>query len=326
MAATPAPPSGSGYVIPTTGPVTPEEIYYLLLAKGASTIQAIGIMANMKAESSLDPESGGIDSNGKWAGGLISWNSGSYPNAHALVTGDPQADVRAQINYLFSNTNGIRAGLQGATAQQVAGNFAANVEVCNGCNPGSTIPNGWTTRVGYAAGLLSAATSGNWQSAGSSTVSSSSSSSSSPASGCLVQFPGIAGIGATCLLSNSQARAIAGGLTLIPATGFIIVGAVVLAAFAFRRSGAGGAVGGAAEATGGVLAAIPGLEGAGLAVAAAGSAEKRSARRRTQQQGQAREARQGQAREAREGRQYDEVMSRKRDSARGPASREPAPF
>jgi Phage tail lysozyme len=319
--------TAAGYTPPTTGPVTPKEIYYLLLAKGLSTAQAIGVMANMKAESGLDPESGGIDSNGYWAGGLISWNSEGYTDAHSLVTGNPQKDVRAQIDYLLSSTNGLKAGLRGSTAQQVAGNFAANVEVCEGCNPGSTYPNGWTTRVGYAAPLLAAAQSGNWADVATSTASpggssSSGAGSSSAGSGCIVKFPGIAGIGATCLLSKSQARALIGGLTLVPAAGFIVVGAVVLAAFAFRRTGAGAAAGSATQAVGSAVSVIPGGQAAGAAIAAAGSAEKRSAQRDQQ----ARAGRETAARDRRDARQYDEVMARSRDSAKGPAVRDEPPF
>jgi hypothetical protein len=324
------------YQIPSTGPVTPEEIYYLLLGKGLSTAQAIGAMANMKAESSLNPESGGIDSNGYWAGGLISWNSQDYPNAHSLVTGDPQTDVRAQINYLLSSTNNVQQGLQGNTAEQVAGNFANYVEACEGCTPGSSYPNGWSTRVGYAGPLLAAATTGDWRNVQYSTEqgqaggTGSGSPSGGPGSQCLISVPIVGG----CLLSTSQARALIGGLMFAPAAGFTIIGAVVLAAFAFRRSGAGTAVGHSAEAVGGAVALIPGGEAAGAAIAAAGSAEARATRARQQERTQReaqrradREARDARAQERRDEHDYDRVSARTRDSRAGPAMRdEPPPF
>lgn len=151
---------------------------------------------------------------------------------------------------------------------------------------------------------------------------------------CLVAWPkfslGPVSAGGSCIFSKSQARAVVGGLMLAPAVGFTLVGAVVLAAFAFRRTGAGRAVGGAAEATGAAVAFIPGGEAAGAAIAASGSQVKRAARRDMQARDQAKQQRQAKAREDREGREYDEVMARNRDSAKGPAprdrEREPVPF
>lgn len=261
----------SAYKIPTRGPVTPREIYALLLQKGLSTTQAIGVMANMWAESKLNPESGGTDSNGFWAGGLISWNSEGYTNAHQLVTGNPQVDVRAQIAYLFSSTSGLQQGLKGSTPADVAGNFAANVEKCVGCEPGSTYSNGWAARRGYTRLVSGWVNSGKWPKAGASSVGPGGGGGAGSSGGaCLVSLPLVG-----CALTTSKARALIGGGMILAALPVGLIGAITLTALGFRRTGAGPAVARTAEATGGAVAAIPGAEGIGAAIAAAGSAERR---------------------------------------------------
>jgi hypothetical protein len=321
-----APSGGGQYRIPTSGPVTPREIYQLLINKGLSTVQAIGVMGNMYAESHLSPESGGIDSNGYWAGGLISWNTAGYTNARQLVTGDPQKDVRAQIDYLFTSTNGMSAGLVGSTPQEVAGNFAANVEKCQGCQPGSNYSNGWAARRGYATLISGWESSGKWPTSagtGAGNPGAAGSGTGGSGSACLLSVP-LAG----CILSTSKARALVGGLFVAAGIPVALVGAIVLTAFAFRHTGAGTAVGRAAEATGAAVALVPGGEAAGAAVAAAGSAEARASKRRTAERQQAKAGKDQAARDAKDGRDFDEVMARKRDSAKGPAVRDqdPVPF
>lgn len=325
---TTAGPAGSPkpYKVPTTGAVTPREIYQLLIGKGLSTTQAIGVMANMFAESRLSPESGGTDSNGFWAGGLISWNSEGYTNAHQLVTGDPQKDVRAQIDYLFSSTSGLSAGLAGSTPQEVAGNFAANVERCEGCQPGSNFPNGWAARRGYATMVSGWESSGNWpKAAGDAAGAPGAAGGGTGGTGskCLLSVPVVG-----CIVSTSKARALVGGLFVAGGLPIGLVGAIVLAAFAFRKTGAGAAVGRSAEAAGAAVAFIPGAEGVGAAVAAAGSAEARKSRARSQQQAQAKAGKDQAARDRKDARDYDDVMGRTRDSAKGPAvrDRDPVPF
>jgi Phage tail lysozyme len=274
-----APAASSSYKIPSTGPVTPREIYALLTEKGLSTIQAVGVMANMYAESRLNPESGGIDSNGYWAGGLISWNTAGYTNARQLVTGNPQVDVRAQMAYLFSSTNGLNAGLQGATAADVAGNFAQHVEVCEYCSAGNTGSNGWAARRGYTTIIEGWLKSGKWPAsagdsaaladAGSDTTSGAGSSSGK----CLVNIPVVG-----CVLSTSQARGLVGGLFIAAALPVGLVGAIVMVALGFRRVAPAAARG--AERLGTGIAFVPGLEAAGAAVKTAGSVSARSSRRR----------------------------------------------
>ena len=289
--ARPAPPSGGqapppGYRIPSTGPVTPREIYALLIKKGLSTNQAIGVMANMWAESHLDPESDGIDSNGYRSVGLINWNTKGYTNAGQLVSGNPQRDVRAQIDYLFTSTSGLSAGLQGATPADVAGNFADHVEVCQGCATGdTTTPNGWGARRGYTRMIQGWVNTGRWPKSGGSSAGGPAGGGGGPGGGggaCLVRLPLVG-----CLLSTSSARGIIGGGMILTALPVGLVGAVVIVALGFRRSGAGQAIARSAETAGSAVAFVPGLEGAGAAVAAAGSAERRRARA-SEQQAQAR--------------------------------------
>src|SRR5260370_4106316 len=91
----------------------------------------------MWAESHIDPESDGIDSNGYRSVGLINWNTKGYTNAGQLVTGNPQRDVRAQIDYLFTSTSGLSAGLQGATAADVAGTSRNMLRPARATPPGT---------------------------------------------------------------------------------------------------------------------------------------------------------------------------------------------
>jgi hypothetical protein len=256
------------------GGVSPLQIYQALLKAGASTVQAIGVMANMINESDLNVETGAggtaIDSNGFPVYGLVSWNTASYPSASQLVTGNPAADLTAQANYLKST--GAFAAASGATGSEAAGNFASNYEKCQGCQPGGSQYN---SRVANATTIAQWITSGSWpKSAGSASPGATSSGGTGP--GCLlanpfsVQLPLIGNVsaGPSCLFSTSQARALIGGLMFAPALILGITGAVLIVALGFRRVAP--AAGGAAEAVGGGLALVPGLEGAGAAVAVAG--------------------------------------------------------
>lgn len=142
---------------------TEQTIWNALVGAGLSSNQAAGVMGNMQNESSFNVETNAMDSNGQRAYGLISWNAGSYPNASSLVTGNEASDLTNQINYLLHDTSNIQAGLAGSSAQQVAGNFASQVEVCAGCQPGGAQYN---ARVANAQQILSEAQSGNWPAGG----------------------------------------------------------------------------------------------------------------------------------------------------------------
>lgn len=149
MAKAPAPAATRG--------ISPKDIWDALLKAGASSVQAAGVMGNMISESSLNVESAAMDSNGAMAYGLVSWNAASYPNASGLVTGNPAADLKAQINFLASS-GGFRAA-SGTTVRETAGNFAANYERCQGCQSGGSQ---WTTRVAQALQVAGWAASGSW--------------------------------------------------------------------------------------------------------------------------------------------------------------------
>lgn len=267
MPNTPGPRGGNArnpknYIPPTTGPVTPREIYQLLLNAGFSSVQAAGIMGNMIHESGLNPESGGIDSNGYWAGGLISWNTAGYTGARSLVTGNPQADVRSQIKYLVTSTNGLKAGTAGSTPYQVGANFAEHVEVCSTCGPQGG-PNGTQVRAASAQTVYQAAQSGNWGLVSSSALPAGGAGSGNAAgpgasgsSDCVVGFGGVLGIGKFCLLKKSGARALIGGLMLIGGGLVMFGGTAVLVATAFSSTKAGRAVAGTAGTVGKLAAKV----------------------------------------------------------------------
>jgi hypothetical protein len=140
------------------GGVTAEQIYQSLLANGYSSVQAMGIMANMINESSLDPEA--VNPGGPSAGvGLVQWETTFYPAAAGLVTGNPVQDMDNQVRYLAQCAGPHSQATSGTTAAQVAGNFAEYFERCATCNPGG---DQYNSRVANAATVESWASSGNW--------------------------------------------------------------------------------------------------------------------------------------------------------------------
>jgi Phage tail lysozyme len=245
--------------------VTPKQIYTALTGAGASTTQAIGIMANMIAESGLNPESvNSSDPNGG-SFGLVQQNGSRYAT---LVTGDAAADMAAQIKVLAAN-GGIGAA-SGSTGAAAAGNFAANYERCVGCQPGGAQ---YSQRVANAATVAGWVSSGSWPtSAGSSTSSSGTAASGATgesetqadpacAFGLSGGLPIIGSVG-VCLVKKTTIRHLAGGLIIGGGALVVMTGAIILAASAFQRTGA---LSKAADAA----AVVPGGEGvaAGLAVA-----------------------------------------------------------
>lgn len=129
--------------ISTKGQQGIKGLYNALTSAGASKVQAIGLIANAMRESSLNPETRVMDSNGYYSNGLWQFNEASYPDSSALVTGNPAKDMIAQIQYLLQ-VGGLRAA-SGSTPEQVAGNFSANFERCKGCEPNGP---DWNIRVG----------------------------------------------------------------------------------------------------------------------------------------------------------------------------------
>ncbi len=130
--------AGSGITgnISTGGATGAKGLFNALRSAGASQNQAIGLIANAMAESSLNVETKHLDSNGYYSYGLWQFNQASHPTANTLVTGNPSKDMIAQIQYLFQS-GGLSAA-SGSTPQQVAGNFAANYEHCVGCESGGS--------------------------------------------------------------------------------------------------------------------------------------------------------------------------------------------
>ena len=120
--------------ISTGGATGIKGLYNALRSGGASVNQAIGMIANAMNESSLNPEAAVMDTNGYMSYGLWQFNAASYPQASALVTGDPSKDMISQIQFLFQ-VGGLSAS-SGTTPQQSAGNFASQFERCDGCDPG----------------------------------------------------------------------------------------------------------------------------------------------------------------------------------------------
>jgi hypothetical protein len=231
----------------------PRDVYNALVKAGFSTTQAIGAMANGIAESGLNAETRVIDSNGYYSDGIWQFNEQSYPNASSLVTGNCGADVTAQVGFLKAHVSG--SALAGSTPAQVAGNFAQYFERCQQCQPGGTSYAQRVANAGVVAGWVS---SGKWPtSAGSGFTSSGSSSGSGGGSAdptCAWALGRInlhvTSVGGGCVIHKATIRHMVGGLLITGGGGVGVVGLLVLAAFAFRVSGAARAVAPVARAAG----------------------------------------------------------------------------
>lgn len=230
------------------GGVTPKQIYQSLINAGASTVQAIGIMANGINESGLDPEQIGDQGT---SFGLVQQHGSQYAG---LVTGNPSGDLTNQVKVIALN-GGFKAA-SGATPGEAAGNFAANYERCVGCQPGGAQ---YTGRVNNASTVAAWVASGNWpQSAGAATAGASSSSSSGQGGPeCALSLGGqhigiVFGHGpslpSACLIRKTEVRAVMGALILVAGAGVMLPGLVIIMLYGFRASGAARAVVGAASA------------------------------------------------------------------------------
>jgi len=217
--------------------VTPKQIYQSLLAQGASTVQAIGIMANMIAESSLNPEAVGDQGT---SFGLVQQHGAQYAG---LVTGNPGADMNAQIKTVAQN-GGFQAA-NGPNGAAAAGNFSANYERCTTCQPGQA---SYNQRVANAATVAGWVSSGNWPtSTGSATAAAqggggSGSNTKDPT--CAWGFSGSLVVTSlnVCVIKKATIRHVVGGMLLLSGGSVVVVGALILAASAFNKSGAGRAV------------------------------------------------------------------------------------
>jgi Phage tail lysozyme len=299
--------------------VTPKDIYLALRQSGASEVQALGIMANMMAESGLNPEA--VNPDGPQSGvGLVQWQTTDYPHAATLVTGSPKQDMLAQIKFL-AMTGGFDAA-QGSNAGQAAGNFASRYERCATCEPGGAQ---FQQRVENTLTLAGWARSGKWPTTvGTSRAIGDLSSSSGPGStpDCAwkidLNIPLVGGN--FCILTKSELRGMA-GLGLMLAGGAVAVaGLVVLAAAAGLK--AAGPAGGVAEGVGAAMLLVPGAQPAGAAVAAAGSKAKNASRNPGQAARRSRSA--GAREEEQMRRQLGEPRENNQLEARGGTVRENA--
>lgn len=186
--------------MPTTQTVGPVDIWNALIGAGASPAQAAGIMGNMQAESGLNTQSAGRDSNGAWSYGLINWNTASYPNAASLVTGNPTTDLANQINFL-KQTGGFNAAV-GNDPGTIASNFAHTYERCSACGyQGGTAQ--LQIRSANAQSVFQAAGTGKWPTGGASLTSAAGGADS--AGGIKISLPVL---GDVTLLSVSQIKTV----------------------------------------------------------------------------------------------------------------------
>lgn len=133
-----------------TEQASPKQVYDALTAQGASSVQALGIMANIINESNFN--AGAVGDQGT-SFGLVQ----QHGNYGYLITGNTIADVNAQVS-LVKSLGGFQAA-SGATAADAAGNFAASYERCVGCQPGGSQ---WSQRVANAATVEGWFKTGSW--------------------------------------------------------------------------------------------------------------------------------------------------------------------
>src|ERR1700727_1896856 len=214
----------------------PKYIWDVLLKGGASAVQAAGLMGNGISESGLDPEV--INPGGPQDGvGLWQWQTTDYPDV-PMPTGDRARDIVDQVNFLI-RTGGLQAA-SGTTVQETAGNFAANYERCKECAPGGAQ---YDARRAQAATVAGWAASGSWptksgQATTTATLTAAQQAQQDTAQascawsvgwggipgtswlGDLFGSGGNVGSGEVCLLSKSQARAMA-GVALLGAGGML---------------------------------------------------------------------------------------------------------
>jgi hypothetical protein len=305
--------------------VTPKQIYTALTSAGASTIQAIGIMANMINESSLNPEAVGDQGT---SFGLVQQHGMQYAG---LVTGNAVNDMNAQIKTMA--TNGGIVAASGSTGAAAAGNFAANYERCVGCQQGGAQYN---QRVANAATVAGWVSSGKWPaSAGSATAGAAgaggagtTSNSTDPT--CAWGFSGSLVVTSVniCVIKKTTLRHLVGGLVLAGGGIVVMVGAVILAASAFNKSGALAKAADVAAVVPGGGAAAEGLTVAHRRATRSSSqvvSDRRGARATAQRQ-QARQQRQQQTAAARTCRQQKAAWNAyRRGGGKTPAPSFPEP-
>lgn len=211
-------------------------VYQALTAAGASTVQAIGIMANAINESGFNPEAVGDQGT---SFGLVQEHGSQYAG---LVTGNRDTDLAAQVRQIALN-GGFKAA-SGATPAEAAGNFAANYERCVGCQPGGAQYNSRVANASVVAGWVS---SGKWpQSAGAATASDTGTSAQAGPDCALSlggQHIGIffghgPSLPSACLIRKTEVRAVLGAMILVGGAAVALPGLVIMLVYAARASGA----------------------------------------------------------------------------------------
>lgn len=214
--------SGSSGTSGSTGGCGPQAIYQALLNAGFSTVQAVGAMANAMNESGLNPETPAGD--GGHSFGLWQFNDNSYPDA-PHPTGNCARDIELAVGYLKTHVSG--SALNGTTGAEVAGNFAANFEKCQGCQPGGAQ---YASRVANAATVMGWISSGNWPTSSTGLSGSSTggvSGGGTPAPPCAVSI-NLPLTGQVCLLTKGAARGLLGGALMVAGGLLVTVGLAVL--------------------------------------------------------------------------------------------------
>ena len=207
--------------------VTPEDVWKALRRAGFTATEAIGAMANALNESSLNPETNVVDSNGARSYGIWQFNAASYPGASRLVSGNPQADLEQQVSFLAAN--GGKAAASGSTGAEAASNFAAKFERCQGCQPGGSQNLSRTANARVVEGWVA---SGKWPDTGGSAADQASVG-GNPSADCAWQigWGGVFGIGGfqACIVSKSELRAIIGTGLWVGGSILLLAGVAVLA-------------------------------------------------------------------------------------------------
>jgi hypothetical protein len=237
----------------------PSGIFEALINAGFTENQAIGAMANAINESGLNPETPAGD--GGTSFGLWQFHNTSYPDA-PHPTGNCKQDIVDAVGYLKTHISG--SALNGSTPAEVAGNFAANFERCQGCQPGGAQYN---QRVANAATVAGWVTSGRWPAGSVGPSGGGNPTQLNPGSGgggtggtgsnappasqysraaCVANLS-IPLLGDFCLLSKSQARGLIGGLLMLGGAILVLPGLIILVAAGFQGTGASRAATQAAE-------------------------------------------------------------------------------
>jgi len=100
-------------------PVSPEEIYKYLISRGVSDGHAVGILANIKAESGFDPEAFNLDDKGEPASGFFQHRADREEKLLEFLGEEGLANWRGQIDFALQEREG---------RQYLAQNFASGEE------------------------------------------------------------------------------------------------------------------------------------------------------------------------------------------------------